>query len=257
MRDSAVGGGMSRLGADGLLLATAFLWGVTFVAEKYATATMPALAFVAARFAVSAAALAPFALWEFRRKPHAPSPRRMAPRARDRPHALLRHEPAAGRDRDDDRHQRRLLTACYVVLTPFVVWALAGARPRAIVVGAGFVSLIGAWLLATGGAFGPPNVGDALVLLADFAWATGIALTPIFLLRSGRPLLLAFVQYTVCAALAALCSALFEIDGPGRARRHCADDPLFRRRLGRARLYDPDLRPGAYAARRGGAHPGA
>ena len=43
MRHSAVGGGMSRLGADGLLLVTAVLWGVTFVAQKYATATMPAL----------------------------------------------------------------------------------------------------------------------------------------------------------------------------------------------------------------------
>ena len=64
---------MSCLAADGLLLITAFLWGVTFVAQKYAAATMPALAFVAARFAVSAAALAPFALWEFRRKPHPPS----------------------------------------------------------------------------------------------------------------------------------------------------------------------------------------
>src|SRR5260370_9786380 len=73
MRDSAVGGGMSRLSADGLLLFTAFLWGVTFVAQKYATATMPALAFVAARFAVSAAARAPFALCEFCRKPHAPN----------------------------------------------------------------------------------------------------------------------------------------------------------------------------------------
>ena len=29
------------------------------------------------------------------------------------------------------------LTACYVVLTPFVVWALTGARPRAVVVVAG------------------------------------------------------------------------------------------------------------------------
>jgi drug/metabolite transporter (DMT)-like permease len=65
-------GGMSRLGADGLLLTTALLWGVTFVAQKYAAATMPALAFVAARFAVSAVALAPFAQWEFRPKPHAP-----------------------------------------------------------------------------------------------------------------------------------------------------------------------------------------
>ena len=53
------------------------------------------------------------------------------------------------------------------------------------------------------------------MLLADFAWATGIALTPIFLARSGRPLLLAFVQYTVCAGLAALCSALLESIPPG------------------------------------------
>ena len=95
------------------------------------------------------------------------------------------------------------------------MWALAGGRPRAIVVGAGLVSLIGAWLLASDGALGPPNVGDALVLLADFAWATGIALTPIFLARSGRPLLLAFVQYTVCAGLAALCSVLLESIPPG------------------------------------------
>ena len=248
---------MNRPRADALLLTTAFLWGVTFVAQKDATATMPALAFVAARFAVSAAALAPFALWEFRRKPHAPS--------RDEWRLALvigltlffgTSLQQAGIETTTATNAG-FLTACYVVLTPFVVWALTGARPRAIVAGAGFVSLVGAWLLASGGALGPPNVGDALVLLADFAWATGIALTPIFLARSGRPLLLAFVQYTVCAGLAALCSALFEFDGPGRARRHCADDPVRRRRLRRDRLYDPDLRAGAYAARRGGAHPGA
>jgi drug/metabolite transporter (DMT)-like permease len=214
MRSSAVAGGMSRLDADGLLLFTAFLWGVTFVAQKYATATMPALAFVAARFAVSAAALAPFALWEFRRKPHAPS--------RDEWRLALviglglffgTSLQQAGIETTSATNAG-FLTACYVVLTPFVVWALTGARPRAIIVGAGFVSLVGAWLLASGG-LGPPNVGDALVLLADFAWATVIALTPIFLARSGRPLLLAFVQYTVCAGLAGLCSALFESVPPG------------------------------------------
>jgi drug/metabolite transporter (DMT)-like permease len=95
------------------------------------------------------------------------------------------------------------------------VWALTGARPRAIVVGAGLISLVGAWLLSSGGGLVPPKLGDALVLLADFAWATGIALTPIFLARSGRPLLLAFVQYAVCAGLAALCSALLESIPPG------------------------------------------
>jgi drug/metabolite transporter (DMT)-like permease len=201
---------LSRLAADGLLLITAFLWGVTFVAQKYAAATMPALAFVAARFAVSAAALAPFALWEFRRKPHSPS--------RDEWRLALvigltlffgTTLQQAGIETTSATNAG-FLTACYVVLTPFVVWTLTGARPRATVVGAGFVSLVGAWLLASGGPLGAPNLGDALVLLADFAWATGIALTPIFLARSGRPLLLAFVQYAVCASLAAVCSALFE-----------------------------------------------
>ena len=107
------------------------------------------------------------------------------------------------------------LTACYVVLTPFVVWALSGARPRAIVLAAASVSLIGAWLLASSAALAAPNIGDALVLVADFAWATGIALTPVFLARSGRPLLLAFVQYAVCAGLAALWSVVFETMQPG------------------------------------------
>ena len=206
---------MSRLAADGLLLATAFLWGVTFVAQKYAAATMPALAFVAARFAVSAAALAPFALWELRRKPHTPG--------RDEWRLALAigltlffgtSLQQAGIETTSATNAG-FLTACYVVLTPFVVWAIAGARPRAIVVVAGLVSLVGAWLLASGGGLGPPKPGDALVLLADFAWATGIALTPIFLVRSGRPLLLAFVQYAVCAVLAALGSALFESMAPG------------------------------------------
>ena len=183
MRNSATEGGMSRLSADGLLLFTAVLWGVTFVAQKYATATMPALAFVAARFAVSAVALAPFALWEFRRKPHAPN--------RDEWRLALvigltlffgTTLQQAGIETTTATNAG-FLTACYVVLTPFVVWALTGARPRVIIVGAGFVSLVGAWLLASGGGLGPPNIGDALVLLADFAWATVIALTPIFLAR--------------------------------------------------------------------------
>jgi len=208
-------GGVSRVGADGLLLTTAFLWGVTFVAQKYASSTMPALAFVAARFAVSAVVLAPLALWEFRRKPH--------PLGRDEWRLALAIGitlflgttlQQAGIETTTATNAG-FLTASYVVLTPFVVWALSGARPRVVVVLGGLVSLVGAWLLASGGGLGAPNPGDALVLLADFAWATGIALTPIFLAHAGRPLLLAFVQYAVCAGLAALSSAVLESMPPG------------------------------------------
>jgi drug/metabolite transporter (DMT)-like permease len=215
MRRSAVGDGINRLGADGLLLVTAFLWGVTFVAQKDAAATMPALAFVAARFAVSAVALAPFALWEFRRKPRAPGRDEWRLALAIGLTLFLGTSLQQAGIETTSATNAGFLTACYVVLTPFVAWALTGARPRAIVVAAGFISLAGAWLLATGGGLAPPGGGDALVLLADFAWATGIALTPVFLARSGRPLLLAFAQYTVCAGLAALSSALFESVAPG------------------------------------------
>jgi drug/metabolite transporter (DMT)-like permease len=80
---------------------------------------------------------------------------------------------------------------------------------------AGAVSLIGAWLLATGGGpTRPPTIGDGLVLLADLAWATGIALTPIFLVKTERPLTLAFSQHAVCAVLAAVASSVFETAAP-------------------------------------------
>jgi drug/metabolite transporter (DMT)-like permease len=132
----------SRLAADGLLLSTAFLWGVTFVAQKYATATMPALAFVAARFAVSAAALAPFALWEFRRKPHAPSRDEWRLALAIGLTLFLGTSLQQAGIETTSATNAGFLTACYVVLTPFVVWALTGGRPRAIVVAAGFVSLV-------------------------------------------------------------------------------------------------------------------
>ena len=202
---------MSRLAADGLLLITAFLWGVTFVAQKDAVGLLPPLAFVAARFGVSALALAPFALLEQRwvRRRASPGSTRLAI-AIGLSLFLGTSLQQAGLETTSATNGG-FLTACYVVLTPFVVWALSRRRPRAIVLLASLVSLRGAWLLTTGGGPAePPTIGDGLVLLADFAWAAGIALTPLFLIRAARPLTLAFVQYAVCGALAALASIALE-----------------------------------------------
>ena len=118
---------MSRLGAAGLLLITAFLWGVTFVAQirhsDHAGARLRRRALCRA----GGSSCAVGAL-KFCRKPHAPSPRRTAPCARDRPHAVPRRQLAAGGDRATSVTNAGFLTACYVVLTPFVVWALTRAR---------------------------------------------------------------------------------------------------------------------------------
>lgn len=203
-------GGVSRLGADALLLTTSIVWGVTFVVQKD-IGGLPPLAFVAARFAISAAVVAPLALIEGRRAGSPPAPRswRLA--------VLIGVLLFLGASLQQvglattSATNGGFLTACYVVLTPFVVWALSRARPRKIVLAAGAVSFIGAGLLAAGGGPAtPPTIGDALVLIADFAWATGIALTPVFLMRTERPLALALSQYAVCAALGAIGSLLFE-----------------------------------------------
>ena len=206
---------MSRLAADGLLLVTACLWGVTFVAQKDAVGVLPPFAFVASRFAVSAIALAPLALFESRRtrRPARPGAWRLA--AAIGVSLFLGTSLQQAGLETTSATNGGFLTACYVVLTPFVVWALSRARPRALVLAASLVSLVGAWLLAAdGGPAQPPTIGDGLVLAADLAWATGIALTPLFLIRAARPLTLAFAQYAICGGLAALSSTAFETVQP-------------------------------------------
>ena len=214
-RGAKAAGGVSRLGANGLLLITAFLWGVTFVAQKDAVNTIPPLAFVAARFLISAIALAPLALWEQRRASKAIGPREWKIALVMALSLFLGSSLQQAGLTTTSATNGGFLTACYVVLTPFVVWALSRTPPRPIVIASSLVSLFGAWLLATGGGPAqPPAIGDGLVLVADFAWALGIALTPLFLIRAPRPLLLAFVQYSVCAALAAMAAAALETVDP-------------------------------------------
>src|SRR5271166_3136925 len=208
---SRADGRMSRLKADALLLITGFLWGVTFVAQKDAVGMIPPLAYVAARFIVSAGALAPLALWERGRAKTELGPREWRIALVMALSLFLGSSLQQAGLETTSATNGGFLTACYVVLTPFVVWALSGMRPRAIVLAASLVSLFGAWLLAAGGGpAAPPTIGDGLVLLADLAWASGIALTPLFLVRAARPLTLAFVQYAICGALAALGSIALE-----------------------------------------------
>ena len=201
MRLSADRGGMSRLGADGLLLITAFLWGVTFVAQKEAAVLTSADGL--RRGALHSLGGCAGALRDLGVPAVAGAPRSDELRLAVIIGLTLfigTSLQQAGIETTSATNAG-FLTACYVVLTPFVVWALSGKAPRALVVVAGFVSLFGAWLLASGGGMSRPSVGDGLVLIADFAWATGIALTPIYLARSRRPLMLALVQYAVAPCL--------------------------------------------------------
>jgi drug/metabolite transporter (DMT)-like permease len=202
---------MSRFKADLLLLLCAFIWGTAFVAQKDLHAAAWPVLFVAARFLLSALLLAPLALSEGR-KADAPPMRR-----RDLVLALLigaclcvgatmQQVALTGTTATNGG----FLTAVYVAFVPFVVWAIAGTRPRPVVLLACAVAVFGAWLLADHGKGGGWSGGDLVLLAADLIWALHITLIAKFLGQINRPFLLCFVQYAVTAFGAGLATAYME-----------------------------------------------
>jgi drug/metabolite transporter (DMT)-like permease len=200
---------MTRWRADGLLLATALIFGLAFLAQK--GAHIGPLAFVAGRFLLSALVLAPLAVLESRRTTV----------ALDRRDWLVALSIGLALFIGGALQQIGMttatatnggfLTALYVVLTPFVVWMLTGRRPAWLVFLACALSIIGAWALATDGralVFAP---ADTMLLVADVGWALLIALTSFFLARTPRPFMLAFTQSAVCVVLGIASAAIFEV----------------------------------------------
>jgi drug/metabolite transporter (DMT)-like permease len=102
------------------------------------------------------------------------------------------------------------LTALYVVIVPFMVWGLTRARPRALVLVACVVSIGGAWLLTDDGTARHWELGDILVVLADFAWALAITVIGDFLQRTHRPFFLSCAQYSITAVLGLGFGLIFE-----------------------------------------------
>jgi len=201
---------MNRLQADLLLLLTAFIWGTAFVAQKYANDSMPPITFVGARFLISAVALLPFMVYEARRAT-APLGRVDWIQA-----AIVGLCLCAGSCLQQtgllttSATHGGFLTALYVVIVPFMFWAVSGQKPRALVLAACAVSIYGAWLLADDGQSQHWRLGDILMVVSDFAWALAITLIAVFLQRSHRPFFLSFMQYAVTAALAMPAGFLFE-----------------------------------------------
>eukprot|EP01037_Dinobryon_pediforme_P009552 gene9552-9628_t len=201
---------MTRWRADMLLLLTAFIWGTAFVAQKVANETMGPSTFVGVRFLISAAAMVPFMVYEARRQV-------VALHRKDWWIALVislclffgamlqqigmltTTATNAG-----------FLTALYVVCVPLVVWVLLRERPKGLVVIACAVSVLGAYLLTENGQAKTWALGDGLMLVADLAWALGIALVPVFLNRMHRPYFLSCLQFGITGTLALGCGLMFE-----------------------------------------------
>ena len=200
-----------RLRADGFLFLAALIWGTGFVAQKNANDYLGPILFVGLRFLLSAVVLFPFVFYEAKRQV-TPMKKRDVGLA-----VLLGLFVFAGSTLQQTGlvtttiTNGGFLTAVYVVLVPFVVWLLTKKSPRIAVLFGCLLSIVGAWLLATNGHMnGGAHIGDILLLLADFAWATVITLVPVFLERTHRPFFLCFAQFAVTAVIGTIAGLIFQ-----------------------------------------------
>src|SRR5262245_5865666 len=196
----------ARLLADAALLLSAVIWGWAFVFQKSAMQHMGPLAFIAARGLVGAFALAPFAVREVRRPGAAPGFTALAVAGGGAffGGAWLQQ---AGLETATVTNAS-FLTALYVVITPFIVWAWYGAAPPRIVWPAAALSAAGTWLLG-GGTLAAFSHGDGLVALSSFLWALHVVISARAAMHD-RPIAFSTIQFAIVGALGALGAAVFE-----------------------------------------------
>ncbi|MEF2551054.1 DMT family transporter [Aurantimonas sp. A2-1-M11] len=200
---------MTRLRANCLLLLAGAVWGMGFVAQSTAMDAVGPWTFTAAKFAIAALTLAPFAIAE-RRAAAAPVP--AATRLGFVAVGTLLFLGAITQQIGivtTTVTNAGFLTGLYVVLTPILGLVLLRNRPHWVVWPAALTALAGIALLG-GGSLTALNGGDLLMIVCALFWALQIVFVGMYAGPSGRPYTLSFVQFSVTAGLAAIGTLVLE-----------------------------------------------
>ncbi len=188
--------------ADLGLLYCAFVWGSTFIVVKQALVGVHPISLVAHRFLISALLLVP---WVGPRLRTGATLREGA--ILSIPLALLYWTQTAGL-RWTSASNSGFITGLFVVFVPVLLWLFRGQPPSRAQGAAVLLAAAGLWLLSGGpGRF---NRGDALTLVSAICYAAHLLLTDRFVRRDSDPILLAFHQFWITAALSLLLSALMD-----------------------------------------------
>lgn len=200
---------MTRLRADFILLINAAIWGLAFVAQKKANDTLGPVTFIAARFLVSAILVLPLARLEGRQRPGV-SPM-------DLMHgAIVGVTLFAGMTLQQiglvhtSATNAGFLTSLYVCFVPYVGWWLLGEKPDGRHLLACVICMVGAWLLATDGAFLHLNIGDLYIAASALGFALWIVLISRYMKQYDRPFFMAAAQYATTATLAFVFALVLE-----------------------------------------------
>ncbi len=197
----------ARRRAHGLLLLTAAVWGLAFVAQRAGMAYIGPFTYNAARFALGAAVLEIFLRYRRRRQGAA------RPRGHVGHGLLLGLLIFAGASLQQaglvstTAGKAGFITGLYVVLVPLLA-ALRGKNPARTVWAGAWLAVAGLYLLSVRGAWRIAP-GDALVLASAFFWAAHVVAVDHFVDHNDS-LRLAARQFWVVAGLSALVALGWE-----------------------------------------------
>jgi drug/metabolite transporter (DMT)-like permease len=199
---------MTRIRADLLLLACAAIWGFAFLFQKSAMDHIGPFTFVGSRALLAALVLSPLAWIEHRRSTIPVTGRYV----RTGIFAGLAFVTGAVLQQAGlitaSVTNTAFLTALYVVITPFISFAVMRDPIAPLIWIAVALSFAGTWLLG-GGTLTGFGFGDGLVALSAAFWALHMVIAGIAA-PMGRSVLFSVIQFAVVGATALAGAALFE-----------------------------------------------
>ena len=193
---------MSRLTANLLMLIAAIVWGAAFVAQSTAMDSMGPFGFTGIRFILASLAVAPFALYEYRRSPLRLSRGVMVNACLVGVVFFIAMVTQQFGFHTTSVTNAGFLTALYVVLTPIMGFILFRSLPSPFVWPIVALSLTGAYCLA--GSLETMNEGDILMMVSALFWALQIIFLGRLVITHGNPLMIAMLQFLTCGILGLL-----------------------------------------------------
>lgn len=206
--------GGSTLKSDSLLLATAFIWGFAFVAQRMGMEHVGPFGFNGVRFALGCLVLLPLVYTNHRRTEITPSkyPKLLSARS-------LAGGLAAGLILFSGASFQQVamvyttagnagfITGLYVILVPIIGMSLKHRTHAGTWIGA-VLAAFGMYLLSVTERF-TISPGDLLVLIGAFFWAFHVHIIG-WLSPRQDPLKIAVLQYAACSLLSLAVSGIFE-----------------------------------------------
>lgn len=185
--------------ANLLLLAAGAIWGLGFVAQSSAMANIGPFTFITLRFLLAAITVTPLAIREAKA---AAKPLTRSDYYGFAFIGLLLFAGAALQQigiLTTSVTNSGFLTGLYVVMVPFLAVLLFWQWPHPVVWPCALTALAGIYLLS-GGRFDGLTIGDWLTVACAAFWALQIIFINRIAAENGRPIMLALVQFVVCAA---------------------------------------------------------